>query len=458
MDILKGGRSMVKENPLFKKGMVFGIIILFTGIAVAPLSGSTALPQHVSSYNKPSSMLIISRGKILYVGGSGPNNYTEIQAAIDNASIGDTVFVYNDSSPYYENVKVNKSINLLGEDKNTTIIDGSNNNDNVISISEDNVQIREFLIRNSGTTSMYSGIWIKANDAIMDSNIITSNEAGINTKHSNNTIISNNYFSNNWCGILQEYSNNSTIIQNICLNNTYGVNNVKSNNSIVSFNNISNDYIGISIYDNSNYNILKNNKINSNGDTGIEVMDYSTNNIIIANNITFNYIAGIHFYQSSNNTVKGNKIVSNHDGISLTYSKINTILDNTITSNNNGILLRSHSTNNSIYHNNFINNNQNAYDECDNIWDDGKKGNYWSDYEEKYPNAHKLWWKGIWDTPYVISGNNKDICPLIKQWSGSDLLSKTMPDNQRNSQQSSTSPAIQIQNSQLLQIMVKTNK
>ena len=41
-------------------------------------------------------------GNTLYVGGLGPGNYTTIQAAIDDASDGDTVFVYDDSSPYYE--------------------------------------------------------------------------------------------------------------------------------------------------------------------------------------------------------------------------------------------------------------------------------------------------------------------------------------------------------------------
>ena len=83
------------------------------------------------------SSMSFSRGKTLYVGGSGGDNYTQIQHAIDNASDGDTVFVYNGT--YYENVVVDKSIQLIGEDKNTTIIDGGGNDD-VVHVSNNNVK------------------------------------------------------------------------------------------------------------------------------------------------------------------------------------------------------------------------------------------------------------------------------------------------------------------------------
>jgi hypothetical protein len=63
-----------------------------------------------------------SKGKTLYVGGSGPGNYTKIQDAIDDASDGDTVFVYDDSSPYYKNMVIDKKINLTGEHRETTVI------------------------------------------------------------------------------------------------------------------------------------------------------------------------------------------------------------------------------------------------------------------------------------------------------------------------------------------------
>jgi len=50
-------------------------------------------------------------GNTLYVGGSGPSNYSTIQYAVDNASYLDTIFVY--SGTYYENVKIYTSVVLI---------------------------------------------------------------------------------------------------------------------------------------------------------------------------------------------------------------------------------------------------------------------------------------------------------------------------------------------------------
>ena len=86
----------------------------------------------------------IDRG-VLYVGGGGSGNYTVIQDAIENASNGDTVFVYDDSSPYYENIVVDKPIQLIGEDKQSTIIDGGGSG-HTIRITSNNSVIRDFSI------------------------------------------------------------------------------------------------------------------------------------------------------------------------------------------------------------------------------------------------------------------------------------------------------------------------
>ena len=74
------------------------------------------------------------------------------------------------------------------------------------------------------------------------------------------------------------------------------------------------------------------------------------------------------------------------------------------------------SNENIIHHNNLVDNGINAWDDNEktNSWDNGKKGNYWGDYKTKYPDARKIWLRGIWNTPYEIAGEeNQDSYPLI---------------------------------------------
>ena len=85
-----------------KKFLAIGIMLLFIGMTISSATGF---------YLEKQSTFTVLNGNTLYVGGSGPGNYTKIQDAIDNASDGDTVFVYNGT--YYENVVINKSIDLI---------------------------------------------------------------------------------------------------------------------------------------------------------------------------------------------------------------------------------------------------------------------------------------------------------------------------------------------------------
>jgi hypothetical protein len=93
-------------------------ILIITTIVYLVVSSSISLGKiEMNSTNiKP-----VSNGNTLYVGGSGPNNYTLIQVAIDDASNGDTVFVYNGT--YNEKLDIYKRINLFGENTHNTIID-----------------------------------------------------------------------------------------------------------------------------------------------------------------------------------------------------------------------------------------------------------------------------------------------------------------------------------------------
>ena len=66
----------------------------------------------------------MSNNGILYVGGNGPNNYTSIQDAINDAKDGYTIYVY--PGYYNESIVINKSISLIGIEKNgeKPVIDG----------------------------------------------------------------------------------------------------------------------------------------------------------------------------------------------------------------------------------------------------------------------------------------------------------------------------------------------
>jgi len=132
---------------------------------------------------------------------------------------------------------------------------------------------------------------------------------------------------------------------------------------------------------------------------------------------------GVNIRFSDNNIISNNIIANNSwCGIDAIYSNNNVITENEIEDNHCGIYLGTGSTNNLIYHNNFNNllTDVQAYaKETGNTWDDGypSGGNYWSDYEERYPDAKELDGSGIWDTPYEIDENNQDNYPLMELWS-----------------------------------------
>ena len=140
-----------------KKLLGVSIILLFFGMSIISSSGI----QMDKNIIIPS-----SRDNILYVGGSGPNNYSSIQAAIDAASDGDTVFLYDDSSPYKEILEIGKTINLIGEDRDTTIIEGKKTFFTLVLGGADNIVISGFTITNVLYPS-YSGdgitIWSNNN-------------------------------------------------------------------------------------------------------------------------------------------------------------------------------------------------------------------------------------------------------------------------------------------------------
>ena len=165
---------MVKTHILLKKGLVIGILVLLAVSSIMPITGSIILKKQVSTDNKVLYILGNTRGNISYVGGSGYGNYSKIQYAIDNASDGDTVFVYDDSSPYEESIVVDKSINLIGEDRNTTFINGSTWGKGIVYINADWTNFSGFTIQN--IYDYETGIYLNSNySTITGNNIVDFN-------------------------------------------------------------------------------------------------------------------------------------------------------------------------------------------------------------------------------------------------------------------------------------------
>ncbi len=284
-----------------KKSFTLVIIILLV------LTSTASIGQGINS-----SFSASIDSKTLYVGGEGADNYSTIQTAIFFADEGDTVFVYDDSSPYKESIVINKAITLQGENKSTTIIDGNKNQD-VILCESDNVQINGFTIINCTTNNGHwwiAGIQLQYNrNCIVSNNIVISNQHGIRCYYSTNNTISNNFIkSNENSGIwLNQQSNNNTITSNV-------IN--------------SNGYCGVNI-DNSDYDTVEYNIINYNGGDGV-ILDDSNFAEVVRNNLTDNNYNGIMLRSSCNNKIFNNHLIKNGLLIWQTFSANNKVENNTV--------------------------------------------------------------------------------------------------------------------------------
>ena len=206
-----------------------------------------------------------------------------IQEGIDNASSGDTVYVYNGT--YYENIIVNKTIDLIGEDMNNTIVDGAGSG-RVVKVTASSVYVTDFTIQNG----FYSGIVLYSSDnTITGNNISNNNWYGIRFYYSSSNTITGNNISNNMDdGIILQYSSNNTITGNNISNNGDGIFLRESIDNTITGNNISNNNNdGICLYDSSSNNITRNNASNNN--YGICLSYSSSSNAIYHNNFLNNY-------------------------------------------------------------------------------------------------------------------------------------------------------------------------
>lgn len=175
--------------------------------------------------------------KTITVDDDGGQNYKKIQDAIDNATHGNTIRVFE--GIYYENLILNKTIDLIGNGSANTTIDAGGSG-NVVEISDTWVSITDFSITNS------SSRWGKV---------------GIKIDSSNNNQISNCNISNNRRGIYLYKSSNNQIINCSISNNKYGIWLSDSpNNQINNCRIYLNNQLGLFLADSPN-NKLRDNKL-----------------------------------------------------------------------------------------------------------------------------------------------------------------------------------------------------
>lgn len=155
-----------------------------------------------------------------------PNDFSTVQAAIDHASTGDTVFVRK--GIYNETLVVNKTISLIGEDRENTIIDAQKAKCQVILLQGNHITFANFTLGNNGYGPPTYKYWIPQNGEGIGINI--------DYNSNNNLVTNNNIISSAYQGIYLDTSKYNSIIGNTIINSfegihIYGVENTIVNNT-----------------------------------------------------------------------------------------------------------------------------------------------------------------------------------------------------------------------------------
>lgn len=236
---------------------------------------------------------------------------------------------------------------------------------------------------------------------------------------------SNQILRNNFCGLIIKFSDFTTLkTSNVSFNNDYGVcfescENATLLNNLVFLN--GDDGI-ILTYNGPTH--VDGNDISSNGGNGI-FLNVSRSVTLDRNMIFSNDWSGILSRSSTDSIINDNTITGNDYGATFHSSDLMTVSQNNFSLNTQMGILLNNSINNEVYHNNIIDNGQQADDNtASNLWDNGypSGGNYWSDYtgidQMNGPNQDIPGPDFIGDTPYIIDPDSQDRYPFTQPFAG----------------------------------------
>ena len=263
--------------------------------------------------------------------------------------------------------------------------------------------------------------------------VLRNLDTGVYCMQSLASNISENTIANCDIGIYLSSSQNNNVARNNIMKTASAIIAYASSNNIIVENQITeNTGYGIALeagydYKPSNYCSIVRNNITSNVEQGIRVS--SSSYCRIEENIIASSKIGIQFYGSAcqQNNIINNTVVNHIWGIQMTAGpSFNNVTGNSIANNEYGIYIFN-SNSSLFFHNNFINNRRHVSinlpvdvdDSPDslvpsippsvNAWDNGREGNFWSNYTGKDTNGD-----GVGDIFYVIDDSNQDRFPLMK--------------------------------------------
>ncbi len=302
-----------------RKLLAVGVIILFVG--------SCSIPAIVQGTEKQS---LSTRGSWLYVGGSGPGNYSKIQDAVNNASNGDTIYVF--PGTYREHILLSKGISLQGADPSITIIDGQGMDTDIVTCVGSDAIISCFTIYNCSMN--HSCILVNhTSNCTLQENIIHTAGYGVTVRKSQNISIVHNTL---------------LISQNIITYTDRGItdemNSLPQTNKhlIIDRNQLDHNRGGIFLAGSKDYSITQN-EISNSTVVGIYLLEdiyvsASPENISIKENVITTSAQGIVSENAINMSIEGNSIRRNNLGLSFAYDSYTSVTRNIFLDNNKTVV------------------------------------------------------------------------------------------------------------------------